>query len=103
MRKIAIRYLLSMPAAFLVALAIPLPQSSSVLAQDQSVRVIEVTAKKYEYSPSPIHVKVGTKVQLKITAKDHDHGFRIATVLDGAEPNGTRWVSFHFVAKLLAA
>jgi cytochrome c oxidase subunit 2 len=94
MSKIAIRSLLSMPAAFLVALAILLPQSSSVLAQDQRVRVIEVTAKKYEYSPSPIHVKVGTKVQLKITAKDHDHGFRIATVLDGAEPNPTGGLVF---------
>jgi GTP-binding protein HflX len=36
-----------------------------------------------------VHVKAGTKVQLKITAIDHDHGFKIATVRDGALPNGT--------------
>lgn len=53
-------------------------------AQDQNVQVIELTAKKYEFSPAPIHVKAGTKVQLKITAVDHDHGFKIATVPEGA-------------------
>ena len=54
------------------------------LAQTQEAQVIEVTAKKYEYSPMPIHVKKGSKVQLKITAIDHDHGFTITTVAEGA-------------------
>ena len=49
--------------------------------------MIELRAKKYEYSPSPVHLKAGTKVQLKITATDHDHGFKIATTPDGAEKN----------------
>src|SRR5438876_12053429 len=66
----------------------------STLAQDQEIRVIELTAKKYEYSPSPFHVKAGTKVQLKITATDHDHGFKIATVPDGSEPNSTPGLVF---------
>jgi cytochrome c oxidase subunit 2 len=57
-----------------------------VLAQDQTIQVVEVTAKKFEYSPSPVHVKTGTKVQLKITATDHDHGFKIAALPDGSEP-----------------
>ena len=61
-------------------------QPDSALAQDQTIQVIEVTAKKFEYSPSPVHVKAGTKVQLKITALDHDHGFKIASVSDGNEP-----------------
>lgn len=59
-------------------------ESRLVRAQEQSVQVIEVTAKKYEFSPAPIHVKAGTKVQLKITAVDHDHGFKIETVPEGA-------------------
>lgn len=63
-----------------------LSRSSSALSQDEEVQVIELTAKKYEYSPSPVHVKAGTKVQLKITATDHDHGFKIANVPDGSEP-----------------
>lgn len=56
----------------------------SVLGQEQDVQVIQLTAKKYEYSPSPVHVEAGTKVRLKITAVDHDHDFKIGTVPDGA-------------------
>jgi cytochrome c oxidase subunit 2 len=59
------------------------------LAQNQDIQVIEVTAKKYEYSPAPIHIKRGTKVQFKITATDHDHGFKIAALPEGASPNAT--------------
>jgi heme/copper-type cytochrome/quinol oxidase subunit 2 len=54
--------------------------------QEKNVQVIQITAKKYEYSPSPVHVKQRTKVQLKITATDRDHGFTIATVPEGADP-----------------
>jgi len=56
--------------------------------------VIEITAKKYEYSISPVHVMLRTKVQLKITATDHDHGFKIANARDGSEPNGKRGLVF---------
>lgn len=65
-----------------------------VLAQEQNVQVIELTAKKYEYSPSPIHIKSGTKVQLRINAVDHDHGFRISVVPDGAELSGKAGLIF---------
>jgi len=61
-------------------------QPGCALAQDQTIQVVELTAKKFEYSPAPVHVKTGTKVQLKITAVDHDHGFKIAAVPDGSEP-----------------
>ena len=87
MKGIAIRAVVPTLSAFSVALAFYLPQPSPVVAQDQKAQVIELIAKKYEYSPSPVHVKAGTKVQLKITAADHDHGFKIATVPDGSEPN----------------
>ena len=43
---------------------------------DQAAQVIEMTARKYEFSPSQVHVKLG-EVQLKITALDRDHGFTI--------------------------
>jgi len=59
-----------------------------VLAGDDSPQVIEVTAKKYEYSPAPIHVKRGAKIELKINAIDHDHGFSVFAVPDGANSNG---------------
>jgi len=49
------------------------------------VQVVEVTAKKYEFNPSPIRVKVGAKVQLKITATDHVHGVKLSEFADGAD------------------
>lgn len=55
---------------------------------DQNVKVIEMTAKKYEFSPSPVHVKAGTKVQLKITSLDRKHGFKISPYPDGADDKG---------------
>jgi heme/copper-type cytochrome/quinol oxidase subunit 2 len=84
MRKIAKRSTLSIVSAVLLALAIVLSLPGCLLANSQDVQVIEITAKRYEYSASPVHVKVGTKVQLKITAIDHDHGFKIGSVPDGA-------------------
>ncbi len=94
MKKIAKRFPLSILTAPLLTLTMFLSLSASVRAQNQDVQVIEITAKKYEYSISPVHVKVGAKVQLKITATDHDHGFRIAAVPDGAQPNGTPGLIF---------
>src|SRR5260370_42275877 len=88
MKKIAKRFPLSIVPKSLLGLAIFLSLSGLVRAQAQGAQVIEVTAKKYEYSSSPVHVKIRTKVQLKITATDHDHGFKMETVPDAAAPNG---------------
>jgi cytochrome c oxidase subunit II len=94
MKKIAKRFPWSVLTVSLLIVAMLLSLSRSVRAQNQDVQVIEITAKKYEYSISPVHVKVGTKVQLKITATDHDHGFKIATVPDGAQPKGAAGLIF---------
>jgi heme/copper-type cytochrome/quinol oxidase subunit 2 len=75
------------PGVFLLHLGRP-------SAQNQEVQTIEVTAKKYEYSPAPIHIKRGVKVQLKITAADHDHGFKIAAFPDGAAQGATPGLVF---------
>jgi cytochrome c oxidase subunit 2 len=74
--------------------AIFFPHPGPMLAQNDSTQVVEVTAKKYEYSPAPIHVKRGAKVQLKITATDHDHGFSVLTVPDSADSNASAGLVF---------
>jgi len=45
-------------------------------------------AKKYEFEPATIRVKQGTRVQLKIKATDHAHGFKINDVPEGTEMSG---------------
>ena len=94
MKGIAIRAFLPIASVFALALALCPPKASPVAAEDQKVQAVELTAKKYEYSPSPVHVKSGTKVQLRITATDHDHGFKILAVPDGALPNGADGLVF---------
>jgi heme/copper-type cytochrome/quinol oxidase subunit 2 len=58
-------------------------EAPRVRAQTEGRQAVEMTAKKYEFSPT-VHVKKGTSVELKVTAIDHDHGLDIATVPDGA-------------------
>ena len=72
---------LSISCALTLAGLLPVWRPTSAAAQQQQVQVIELNAKKYEYSLSPVHVKAGTKVQLKITALDHDHGFKMSPSL----------------------
>jgi cytochrome c oxidase subunit II len=94
MKTIVRRILLPTAVAIVLALAIFSSGSAPALGQNTRVQVIEVTAKKYEYSPAPIHVKSGMKIQLKITATDHDHGFSITTVPDGADSNASAGLVF---------
>ena len=71
-------------AAALCSTSRAVPGTPQSPADTGGVQVIEVTAKKYEFTPSPIRVKQGTRVQLKITAVDHAHGFKIRPYPEGA-------------------
>jgi cytochrome c oxidase subunit 2 len=63
----------ALPAlALLNAQATPSPAQGTTPAHE-----IQMTAKKYEYSPNPIRVKKGEHVRLIITATDRDHGFKL--------------------------
>ena len=62
---------------------------------DQEVQVIEVSAKKYEYGPSPIRVKRSVKVQLRITSLDKTHGFKINLSPDGSDQKSEPGLAFN--------
>jgi heme/copper-type cytochrome/quinol oxidase subunit 2 len=46
--------------------------------------VIHMTAQKYRFDPSPVHLKTGSQVRLFIQAQDRPHGFSINTYPDKA-------------------
>lgn len=62
--------------------------SAQTPANAEGVQVITVTAKKYEFNPSSIHVKQGAKVRISITATDHAHGFKIDRFAEGSDKTG---------------
>ena len=67
--------------------------SAAKSAADQ-VQVIEMTAKRFDFTPEEIRVKKGVRVQLKITATDRSHGIRIKVRPEGADdksPIGLRF------------
>jgi cytochrome c oxidase subunit 2 len=68
--------------------------SSNGAQANQNVQTIEMTAKKYEFNPSPIHVKQGTTVRLKITSLDRAHGIKIEPYPDGAPAKGDPGITF---------
>jgi cytochrome c oxidase subunit II len=64
------------PGRFWATLAVITVAVGVMLAQNQ-ITEVAVTAKKFEFEPSTIHVKKGIRVKLVITAEDHDHGFKL--------------------------
>jgi cytochrome c oxidase subunit II len=85
MKRNRARRVFQVSSALVLAMAASVVGGAAARAQEPSVQVIEMTAKKYEFSASPVHIKAGTKVQLKITASDHDHGFKISTTPENAK------------------
>ncbi len=70
------------------------PARVQAQAPDQNVQVIDMIAKRYNYTPASVHVKKGTKVQLRITASDHQHGFKINVYPDGGDTKGAPGLVF---------
>lgn len=87
-----------LPISFLTAATLILSGGAAPNAyrmpSPEGVQTIEVTAKKYEFEPSTIRVKQGARVQLKIRATDHAHGFKISEMPDGVDTKGNPGLVF---------
>jgi cytochrome c oxidase subunit 2 len=79
MRKILAAGAIVVLAAGVAAVAIR-AQSGGDATQAKEV---QITAKKYDFSPSTVEVSAGTKIIFKITAEDREHGFEIAGAKTG--------------------
>jgi cytochrome c oxidase subunit 2 len=49
--------------------------SLTLAAQESKPRVIEISAKRFEFTPAAITINKGEAVTLRLTAQDRDHGF----------------------------
>jgi cytochrome c oxidase subunit 2 len=74
--------------ALAAAAALAASPAQAPPAQEPAPQVIEMTAKKYEYAPAEIRVKVGTRVQLKLRALDRTHGLEFELYPEGAKKSG---------------
>ncbi|MGO9136897.1 MAG: cupredoxin domain-containing protein [Syntrophales bacterium] len=59
-----------------ISLFVVIPHfAPSYILADEKERVIQITAKKFEYSPNDIKMKQGVPVMLEFTSLDRLHGF----------------------------
>lgn len=53
--------------------------------QATAPQIIEVSAKKYEFTPSEIRLKKGAKVELKVHSEDETHGVKLDIYPEGTK------------------
>jgi cytochrome c oxidase subunit II len=64
-------------ALLLLVVLVADPPARSTPPAPPAERVIHVTARRYEFSPATIELRVGEPVVLEITALDRKHGFQV--------------------------
>jgi cytochrome c oxidase subunit 2 len=62
--------------------------------QTEAPQVVEVSAKKFEFSPSEMHVRKGTRVELRIHSEDDTHGVKLNVYPEGTKDKGTPGLLF---------
>jgi heme/copper-type cytochrome/quinol oxidase subunit 2 len=72
------------PAALALSLAFYWTAHAQMPA-NQSPRVIEISAKKYDFTPNEIHVKRGEKVELEVHSEDETHGVKLDVYPEGTK------------------
>jgi len=61
---------------------------------DANTKVIELSAKKYDFTPAEIRVPKGTRVELKVHSVDDTHGVKLDVYPEGAKHKGTPGLVF---------
>ena len=84
--KIASRVALSLTFTLVFAVASPRPMRAD------NARVVEITAKRFAFSPNIITLKKGEKVTLRLHSEDVTHGFfmRALKIDEVIEPGQTK-------------
>jgi cytochrome c oxidase subunit 2 len=68
------------------------PESAS------STQIVEIDADQYAFSPAEIHVKKGTRVELKVKAVDKAHGLKLSPFPEGSPATGEPGLRFEQTA-----
>ena len=59
-----------------------------------AAQVVEVSAKKYEFTPAEIRVKQGTRVELKVHSVDETHGIKLEVYPEGSKDKSSPGLVF---------
>lgn len=54
----------------------------------QSPRVIDISAKKYEFTPNEVQVKEGEEIELRVHSEDQTHGVKLDAYPEGTKAKG---------------
>jgi cytochrome c oxidase subunit 2 len=71
-------------SVFLAAAVTALPTAARN-SDDAAVKSIDISAKKYEFTPSEIHVKAGERVRLTVHSVDETHGVKLTLYPEGTK------------------
>lgn len=77
-----------------VSIATWIARPGNASQADANTKVIELSAKKYEFTPTEIRVPKGTHVQLKVHSVDEPHGAKLDVYPEGAKDKSTPGLVF---------
>jgi cytochrome c oxidase subunit II len=94
MRTFGTPTLLGSLALVLALTASPRHQAPSTATTAQKTQSIQVTADKYTFTPSEIHVHEGTRVQFTLHCVDKAHGVKFDVYPEGTKKKGEPGLQF---------
>ena len=92
-RRVMLRWMRVLAAIAMAAGVMAISVRHARAAQD-AVQEIQVSAKKFDFTPSEIHVKQGTHVRLMVTPTDREHGFELEVYPEGSDKKGDPGLKF---------